>query len=205
MISAKPISFVVKFFHLLFSWQLRKNFKNIIFHGVESIPLDKSILMIGNHYSYWDGICLFRLNGMHFKKNYFVMILEETLKSNMILRYSGAFSIKKNSRDAIKSLIYASNLLKDKQNLVLIFPQGKIESQLKYPLTFHKGIESVLHNHDSNIVLAAAFTENFTEKKASAYVYLKHLSGDFDPKDIERLYNEHYLESRNRHVEKYSE
>ena len=56
------------------------------------------------------------------------MILEDTVQSVFFLKYMGAFSITKQSRQMMESLAYAGELLQDPQNLVLIFPQGRLYS-----------------------------------------------------------------------------
>ena len=64
------------------------------------------------------------------------MLLEETSIRIPILKYSGAFSINKRSRDIIKSLDYAAKLLNDPENMVLIFPQGKYYSNFVNDVEF---------------------------------------------------------------------
>jgi hypothetical protein len=49
---------------------------------------------------------------------------EEQLATRMFLNKAGAFSIKPGSRSAIESLNYASSLLYEPENLVVVFPQG---------------------------------------------------------------------------------
>ena len=56
------------------------------------------------------------------------MVREDTTVQLQYLKYGGAFSINKKSRDMLQSLDYAAELLNDPQNLVLIFPQGKLYS-----------------------------------------------------------------------------
>jgi hypothetical protein len=56
------------------------------------------------------------------------MVIEETVQKVSFFKYMGAFSVNKNSREMLASLNYAAELLNDPQNLVLIFPQGKLYS-----------------------------------------------------------------------------
>ncbi len=71
-------------------------------------------------------------------------MLEEQLRKHMYLNKAGGFSVRKGSRSIVESLGYTAELLNDKNNLVLMFPQGRIESMHKQDFVFEKGIEYVL-------------------------------------------------------------
>lgn len=66
------------------------------------------------------------------------MITEENYKKVWFLKYLGSFSVKKNSRSAIETLEYAGKLLNEPDNLVLIFPQGKLYSGRVDKFSFKK-------------------------------------------------------------------
>src|SRR4051812_13384534 len=90
----------------------RGYFKAINFNEIE-VDKNRAVLLIGNHFSLWDGFVLYRVNRLLFKKQFHVMLLEKTAKRVPILKYGGAFSINKQSRDAIASLDFAAKLLND--------------------------------------------------------------------------------------------
>lgn len=92
--------------------------------SMEGLPL----LVIGNHFCWWDGFIQQRLNKTFFHRTQYVMMLEEQLRRNPVLSRCGAFSVRKNSRDAVRSLDYAASLLNDPANMLIFFPQGRIES-----------------------------------------------------------------------------
>src|SRR6202012_5460253 len=117
---------------------LKRKFHQINFKAIEFGP-QKSVLLIANHFSFWDGLILYRIL-MHFSKKHFhVMLLEETAKREPMLKYAGAFSVNKGSRDVIQALDYAAELLNDPGNLVLIYPQGKLYSNFIDQVVFEKG------------------------------------------------------------------
>ncbi|MEO1448923.1 MAG: hypothetical protein AAFV07_05305, partial [Bacteroidota bacterium] len=58
-----------------------------------SVAKDKSILLVGNHISWWDGFWPIWLNARHIGKQYHVMMLEEQLRPRMFMTKGGAFSI----------------------------------------------------------------------------------------------------------------
>ncbi len=105
------------------------------------------ILMISNHFSFYDGFIQILLNIKIFKRRYNFMMQEKELKRNMILTKIGACSIDKGKRSSIESVDYALELLRDKGNLFLFFPEGKIKSLYTQDFVFEKGLLShILEN-----------------------------------------------------------
>ncbi len=176
-----------------------RNFSNINFNNLV-LDKNKPVLLIANHSGFWDGFLMHYINRQLFKKRFHVMLLERTSKRIPILKYAGAFSINKNSRDIITSLNFAAQLLNDPQNLVLIFPQGKLYSNFITQLEFEKGVMKVIEKAQDKfqLIYSTIFIEYFTNKKPQANIYLKHAT-DIAFADIEQLqtdYQQHYDNAR---------
>lgn len=173
-------------------YRLNDAFRSVKIYG-EGDSKGLPVLMIANHFSWWDGFIQYRLNRKVFGKIFHVMMLEEQLSKNMILNKGGAFSIRKNTRDIIHSLNYCTDLLKDKDNLVLIFPQGKIESIYTPYIQFEKGLDYLLKRvtNEVQLVFNINLVDYFSQKKPSLNIYYKtySLSSPFDLADIERDFN----------------
>jgi len=108
-------------------------------------PDSRSILLIGNHFSWWDGFFATYLNYKIFHKKLHVMMLEEELRTRLFLNKAGAFSVKKGDRSVVDSLNYASEILNDLNNLLIMYPQGEIISQHNRSVQFEKGIGKILY------------------------------------------------------------
>lgn len=190
MIYPKKNSIIFWTMHFYVKWLLRKQFHEIIFNTVE-IDTSRSVLLIANHYSFWDTLILYTVNTKLLKKNFHVMILEETSREQPFLKYAGAFSVNKRSRDLLKSLDYAAQLLNDPKNLVLIYPQGKLYSNFVNEVNFEKGVSRITKQVQGSfqLVFAAAFVQYFKHKKPTATVYLKNVSESFVDKPINELQN----------------
>lgn len=156
-------------------WIVSRHFHEIIFNTIAIDP-DKSVLLIANHVSFWDGLILSHINQKVLKKKFHVMVREDTTVMLKYLKYGGAFSVSKNSRDMLNSLNYAAQLLHDPQNLVLIFPQGKLHSNFVNNIHFEKGIMKITGQAEGEfqLIFAASFIQYFKHKKQSVTVYLKH-------------------------------
>lgn len=160
--------------HVYTQWLIKKTFNKFLFNNV-NIDLNRSVLLIANHFSFWDALILYRVNHLLFKKKFHVMVREDTTLHLHSLKYGGAFSVNKNSRNMLESLNYASELLHNPQNLVLIFPQGKLHSNFVENMHFEKGVMRVIEHAGAHVqvVFAATFIQYFRSKKPDITIYLE--------------------------------
>lgn len=127
------------------------------------------------------------------------MVLEESMQKISFLKYLGSFSVAKNSRQMMESLDYAAQLLNDPDNMVVIFPQGKLYSNLVDEVKFEKGLARIAAQAKAGFqyVLAATFAENFQYKKPTVYSYLKVCQSETVVVDeLQNTYQQHYKKSR---------
>jgi 1-acyl-sn-glycerol-3-phosphate acyltransferase len=176
-----------------------KHFDKLTFVGeVEEKALP--ILLIANHMSWWDGLWLNYINARLFKRKFNFMMLEEQLRKHWYFQYIGGFSVKKGSRTVVETMNHAAELLADRQNLVLMFPQGEIHSLYSSDFIFEKGIEHILSRLDGpvQIVFVANMVDYLSKPKPGLYVYLHEYRGeDHSTKALEKGYNRFYQESLN--------
>jgi 1-acyl-sn-glycerol-3-phosphate acyltransferase len=156
--------------------------------GKTHLPL----LIIANHFSWWDGFFISSLNKKKFKKKLHIMMEEKQLVENILLNKGGVYSLKKNSKDVIKSLKYTVGLLKQNENMVALFPQGKFESIYQHPLHFEKGLDWILRKTPNEIqmVFVANQVEYFESVKPNLFSYFEEYSHEGKTiADIEKDYN----------------
>lgn len=173
-------------------YKLEKAFRPIRLIG-EYPAGEGAVLLIANHFSWWDGFIQYRLNRQVFQKNFYVMMQEEQLIQNKILCRGGAFSIRKGSREVMESLRYSVDLLKDTNNLVLLFPQGSIQSIHTSEFRFQKGVEYLLTHASKQVQLIfnVNLIDYFSEKQPSLSVYYQKYdpAGSFALRVIEDAFN----------------
>ena len=200
MIYPKKSDLIFWFFKWYVLLAVKKNFARIIFDKI-SLDGNKSILLIANHFSYWDTLILFVVNERLFKKKPHVMVLEDTMRKERFLKYGGAFSVGKNPKDIVTSLNYAATLLNDPGNIVLIYPQGRLYSNFVEQVHFEKGVLNIIKQTkaDFQLVFAATFVQYFKHKKPTASVYLKSEAVNYAGKtigDLQQAYQQHYTAAR---------
>ena len=174
MIKANHSYLGVLFFKYFSRIKLRNHFQNIRFAGnIED--LGQPMLVISNHFSWWDGFIQLQLNNHLFKRKFHVMMLEEQLNKFMILNKGGAFSVQKNSRDIIKSLNYSVDVLNDKNNLLLLFPQGEIQTLYTSNFVFGNGLDYIFKNKktDIQLIFNINLVDYFSESKPTLTIYFK--------------------------------
>ncbi|WP_299211287.1 1-acyl-sn-glycerol-3-phosphate acyltransferase [uncultured Aquimarina sp.] len=152
------------------------------------------ILMISNHFSFYDGFIQILLNFKIFKRRFNFMMLEKELSKNMLLTKIGASSINKGKRSSIASLDYAVEMLQDKKNLFLFFPQGRIKSIYIREFTFEKGLLShILENtkNDFQLVYNINLINYGTKLRPDMFVYYEThtISTNTNAEDVEREFN----------------
>lgn len=152
------------------------------------------LLMIANHFSFYDGFIQILLNFKTLKRRIHFMMLEEELRKNMQLTKLGACSISKGKRSILESLAYAVEILQNKENLFLFFPQGKIESVYTRNFTFEKGLLSYILNKAENefqLIFNVNLIHYGTNLRPDICVYYETyaLNENTTAEDVERAYN----------------
>ena len=132
-------------------------------------------LLLSNHFCWWDGFIQSRLNRCCLHRNLYVMMLEEQLRRFPLLASLGAFSVRPGSRSVIESLRYAARLLEDPRNMVLIFPQGKIQSAHTEYFHFGSGTDYLLKclRNPIQILFNVNLTDYYSRRRPALNIYFK--------------------------------
>lgn len=190
-----------------FRFIIKSDFQDFCFNRDISISREKALLVLANHFSWWDGFFIFQLNQLYLKKRLHLMMLEDQLQNHSYLRLAGAYSIHRQGKKLLESLHYTSKLLEDPQNLVVIFPQGKIESMHVPYIQFAKGIKRIADNcqKEIQIVFSIALIDYASFRKPSLELYLKEFSyrNSCSLEEMEKAFNEHYQQALQQQQLKY--
>lgn len=194
MLKAKHNFLIYKFFK---NYSIRKT--NKVFERVNMVgnfnDKQRPVLVICNHISWWDGFWIMYLNLKILHRKFHFMMLEDQLKKYWFFNYSGGFSVQKKSRSVIESLNYTIELLNDKENMVLIFPQGKIHSLHNSNIKFEKGLEWISNKtNDIQILQVANLVDYFSQPKPSLFMYLEEYNSNNKLLTIEKSYQQFYLQ-----------
>ena len=163
-----------------------------------------AVLLIGNHVGWWDGFWGMYLNLKVLKRKFHFMMLEEQLLKYRFFNYTGAFSVNKGSRSVVESIRYASDLLNDSKNMLLMYPQGRLHSMYEHHFSFEQGINRILKNREGKVqvVFSANLVDSFTEPKPTLSVYVETYNGAFTREALELAYNRFYTECMEKQVAK---
>ncbi|MDB5118093.1 MAG: hypothetical protein JWQ79_3585 [Mucilaginibacter sp.] len=173
MIPARKVKLFSNWFALYMRFRMRSIFNRVVI--TPFTPKEgHSILLLANHFSWWDGLFGNYLNQWHLHKTGYIMMQEDHLQKRMPLNWIGAFSINRNSRDMIRSLQYAAGLLNDNKNLVMVFPQGQLISNHTTEITVERGIDLLIKNIKGpcQIVYSCALIDYFESLKPSVFIHL---------------------------------
>jgi len=185
---AKPAKII---FDIYLSRLLKRHFHTLKMQSGNLLPDEsRSILLLANHFSWWDGFFWYYVNKIFWKKKFHLMMLEEQLKRYWFFRFLGAFSVRKNSRSMMESFEYASGLVKNPNNLVLIFPQGEIQPLGIEKIKFERGIEllKTADAQEMQTVFGYAHTEYGSNPKPVVHFFMR-TANENTVSEMERTYN----------------
>ena len=197
ILKAKHNFFIYPFFKWYSGFIIKRDFSSIRVIG-ELNEKQLPILLLSNHISWWDGFWAMYLNITILKRKFHFMMLEEQLRKFWFFNYSGGFSVNKKSKSIVETLHYTSELLKDEKNMVLIFPQGEIQSIHNQSMSFENGLGHILKQKENNIqvVFLVNLIDYFSNRKPGIYMHIQEYKElAFDMKSIQESYNVFYAQS----------
>lgn len=169
MIEATPSSPAGWVFTIYLRRLLKKHFSSIeIFGTIPEPDPALPVLLLPNHSTWWDGFFVWHLNEVHFKRPFYLMMLQEQLLKYPFFRKLGVFGIdQENAKGMLSSLSYAVELLGQSPPPILtIFPQGELQRSLKRPLDYKKGIDWILKRYSGKVtLLPLAMRCEFTDQQ----------------------------------------
>ena len=191
IIKARHIPFFVRFFSFYSRTGLKRHFREVRIECSVN-PEGRPVLLIGNHFSWWDGFIAYRINDLFLHKKFHIMMLEEQLETRLFLNKAGAFSIKRGSRTVVDTLKYTSGLLHDSGNMVVVYPQGIITSIHRHPVKFERGTERIIAGASDRLMILfyVALPDWFSEKKPGLTVrVVEYAATDKSAEALEEAYN----------------
>ncbi|HLN73028.1 MAG TPA: lysophospholipid acyltransferase family protein [Prolixibacteraceae bacterium] len=192
MIKDRPNRYSLWFYSSWFRVLQKLFFRRIQIINQDVFVESKSVLLLQNHFSYYDGFWSMLLCQKVFHRQFHVMMLEEQLRKRMFLTRCGAFSVRKNSRDLMESIHYAKALLQNSRNVVTIYPSGEIVSQHQQHFSFEQGFSRLAGEKNVQIAFAVVLTDYFSEARPEIRIYVENFRGEISAKAIENAYHTFY-------------
>ena len=193
MLQSKHHFFIYPFFQFYTLRIMKKHFQKVSIEG-RFIDDSKPVLLIGNHIGWWDGFWAMYLKIKVLKRKFYVMMQEDQLLRFRFFNNTGAFSINRKSKDIIESLRYASKIIRDPQNMVVMYPQGQLQSLYSTHFHFERGIEYILKGREGEVqlLMTVNMIDYLSHRKPSLSIYLREYQGPFLVKSLEESYNSFY-------------
>lgn len=194
MIKAKHHFFLYPFFTWLGKRMINRHFHNVVLKG-DVHASGKSILLISNHTTWWDGFWVQRLNMQLWQKRFYFMMLREQLEKHWFFQYTGGFSVEKKRKSVLDSIAYSAEILEEGSNLLMIFPQGKIQSCYRTNLDFERGVDYIVKKTRLNvqIVFLVNLVDYLSNKRPTLYQYIQEYKfSNFNELKLEDAYNSFY-------------
>jgi hypothetical protein len=201
IIKAKPIPpGLIQPVGRILTWFLRRRFNKMVINPVD-IKADHSYLVMGNHFSFLDGflatyLCWNVIHKSRGIKGLYIMVLKKQMQMNPWLKYFGCFSIAPGTTTVNESLAYAAELLSKPGNVILVFPQGNLESLHVREIVMKEGINHIVPQikGDCQLLWSSNLIEYFESLKPSVYFHMLDCgtNKDFDFGQIGQKINTHH-------------
>lgn len=198
MLTAQHSIFAQLIFYPYLTRLLKKNFSH--FYFVNELPQfdnNAGLVITPNHFSWWDGFFIGHLERNFIKKKFYIMMLENQLKRFWFFQKVGAYSINPNNpKSIIETINYTSQIVQP-NNVVVIYPQGKIEPFESKEITIKDGLTYFLKNVKIKFyILPTAFKIHYyDEMKPSIFVrFGKQIDGNLI-KDNFQIYKDEFIEN----------
>ncbi len=120
---------------------LKKSFSHFFLaNEIPTLPEEKALLITPNHMSWWDGFFVDYICRRCLDRRFHVMMLEDQLRRFWFFQKLGAFSIEQGDEDKVaETMNYTAGLLRDPENLVVMFPQGVLTAYDRRPIKLKSG------------------------------------------------------------------
>lgn len=203
IIKAKPLKVkYLIFISNIINWILRRKFKKIVIHSIPSINRNSSFIFMANHFSFLDGFIAAYLirKELYVRvplKGLYIMVLEKQLQKNKWITRFGGFSVSPGTDTVQESLAYAAEILSEPGNVLLFYPQGKIESNHTAYIQIKNGIADIISriNGDCQMIWSSNLIDYYEGIKPSLYCRLLDCgtNKEFDLNQFRKQVNEHHL------------
>ncbi len=201
IIKAKTLPpYIIKAAAYVLSWFLKRRFNKMIITEID-IKAGHSYLLMCNHFSFWDGfwasyLCLHAIHKKQEMKGFHIMVLKKQLQMNPWLKYFGCFSISTGKASVNESLDYAAELLSKPGHLLLMYPQGNLESNHVRQIVMKDGINHIVPQikGDCQLIWSSNLVEYFESLKPSVYFHMLDCgtNHDFDFNQMTSKINIHH-------------
>ncbi len=154
---------------------MRRHFHRLLLSGedrVHHLAPGVPTIFFANHSSWWDAMLPFYLSVARWKMDTYAMMDEEQLAKYPFFRWLGTFSVNRShGRDAMRTIEYASSLLRGTDRALWIYPQGELLPNDTRPLAFFSGVEHIARRVGTINLVPVAFRYEFShEQRADIYV-----------------------------------
>jgi hypothetical protein len=160
-----------------------------------------SYIVMCNHFGFLDGILAFYLATKVIRKKQdinkvYIMSVKKQMQKNKILRYLGSFSVEPGKLSINESFNYAAEVLSQPGNVLLFFPQGKLESCHIRHIQFEDGLAHIVPRikGDCQLLWSSNILEYFESMWPSIYFNMLDCgtNHDFDFEALKNKVNQHH-------------
>ncbi|MBA3439191.1 MAG: 1-acyl-sn-glycerol-3-phosphate acyltransferase [Pyrinomonadaceae bacterium] len=166
MITARKSAWFERLFAVYNRNLIARRFEGLRVAGLEHLKArqrDCPLILYANHSSWWDGLMIFQV-GLACSLEQYAMMEERQLRDYPLFRKLGAFSVvRERPREAVRSIEYAGELLRNTDRVLWIFPQGQTLPNDQRPFQFYTGAAHIIEQAGGAYVAPVALRYEFLD------------------------------------------
>lgn len=164
------------------------------------IDPEKPTLLLGNHFSLWDGFLALYVTKKWSNKNFNFLINQKEYNSRSFLKKIGGIGLEKDPKKLIQQFGKINQLLSDKNQLILHYPQNQFESLNISQAKHQDFILKRLNTRDCQVLYMHTMVEFENSFKPIFTISISELNNlsDID-KQYQSTLKEHQQNVLNRH------
>ncbi len=171
---------------------LKKHFFRLMLSGEENFltrPAGVPSIIYANHSNWWDGLAAFFLSKVLWNIDAYVMMDIEQMQKYRFFKRIGAFSVNRNNpREAMESVEYSVELLKETNKVLWIFPQGIMQANDFRPIKFYNGVSKIAQKLGEVNLIPATFRYEFlTEQRPEIFISIGKAKTFNKSEDVKQL------------------
>lgn len=191
MIKTRKNKIFEKLFSIYNTRLLKKHFFRLMLLGEENFlsrPVAPSIIY-ANHSNWWDGLAAFFLSKVLWNIDAYVMMDIDQMQKYRFFKRIGAFSVNRNNpREAMESVDYSVELLKETNKVLWIFPQGIMQANDFRPIKFYNGVSKIAQKVGEVTLIPAAFRYEFLmEQRPEIFISIGQVKTFNKSDDVKQL------------------
>lgn len=163
----EPNRFYCRFFYHTTVFLMKRTFHSVCMNQLPETDPSRSVLVLLNHHSWWDGIFPLVLSERYYPQKGLALMEDKQIENHPFFKKIGAQPItRKNTSEALKTLAGLADYMSANPSVLFLYPQGAIFPNHEDYFSVQRGYQMLLDNiPDLQIHLITTYSHAMWNRK----------------------------------------